>query len=43
VTVLGSAGGNDVVQGSLDPQRPVVVQGNYQISSDTKIRVSNAQ
>ncbi|HET6605941.1 MAG TPA: efflux RND transporter periplasmic adaptor subunit [Rhodopila sp.] len=43
VTVAGSSGGNDVVQGALDPKRPVVVQGNYQISPETKVRVSNAQ
>ncbi len=43
VTVVGSAGSDDVVHGSLDPQRPVVVEGNYQITSDTTVRVSSAQ
>jgi membrane fusion protein, multidrug efflux system len=43
VTVVGSEGGNDVVQGSLDPAHPVIVQGNYQISGETKIRLSKAQ
>lgn len=43
VTVVGLAGSDDVVHGSLDPQRPVVVEGNYQITSDTTVRVSSAQ
>jgi RND family efflux transporter MFP subunit len=43
ITVAGREGGNDVVQGSLDPARSVIVQGNYQISGETKIRVSKAQ
>jgi RND family efflux transporter MFP subunit len=43
VTVVGSAGTDDVVHGSLDPQLPVVVEGNYQITGDTVIRMSSAQ
>ena len=42
VTVLGAAGADDVVQGSVDPQRPVVVQGNYQLSDNTPVRASEA-
>jgi hypothetical protein len=34
---------DDVVQGALDPQLPVVVEGNYQITGDTVLRVSSAQ
>jgi membrane fusion protein (multidrug efflux system) len=43
ITVVGSAGMDDVVQGALDPQLPVVVEGNYQITGDTVLRVSSAQ
>ena len=43
VKVAGSAGADDVVQGTLDPQRPIVVQGNYQLSDNTPIRMSSAQ
>jgi membrane fusion protein (multidrug efflux system) len=41
VTVAGSAGSNDVVDGKLDPQRPLVVQGNYQLSDHATVRKSN--
>jgi RND family efflux transporter MFP subunit len=40
VTVLGSAGADDVVQGPLDPQRPVVVQGNYQLSDKAQVHAN---
>jgi membrane fusion protein, multidrug efflux system len=39
VTVAGPAGSNDVVQGPLDPQRPIVVQGNYQLADKSPVRV----
>jgi RND family efflux transporter MFP subunit len=39
VTVAGPAGGDDVVQGPLDPQRPIVVQGNYQLADKSPVRV----
>jgi membrane fusion protein, multidrug efflux system len=42
VTVAGTAGNDDVVDGKLDPQRPLVVQGNYQLSDHTAVRVSGA-
>jgi membrane fusion protein (multidrug efflux system) len=42
VTVAGAAGDKDVVQGPLDPQRPVVVQGNYQLSDKTPVRMNTA-
>ena len=42
VTIVGAAGGEDVVQGTLDPQHPIVVQGNYQLSDKTPVRVSDA-
>jgi RND family efflux transporter MFP subunit len=42
VTVLGSAGPNDVVRGTLDAQRPIVVQGNYQLSDKATVRPSGA-
>ena len=39
VTVAGPAGADDVVHGPLDPQRPLVVQGNYQLADKTQVRV----
>jgi RND family efflux transporter MFP subunit len=39
VTIAGPAGGDDVVHGALDPQRPVVVQGNYQLADKSPVRV----
>jgi RND family efflux transporter MFP subunit len=42
VTVAGTAGNDDVVDGKLDPQRPLVVQGNYQLSDHAAVRVSGA-
>jgi membrane fusion protein, multidrug efflux system len=42
VTVAGPAGGDDVVQGTLDPQRPIVVQGNYQLIDKTPVRVETS-
>jgi RND family efflux transporter MFP subunit len=43
VKVIGSAGADDVVQGPLDPKRPVVVQGNYQLSDKAKVRLGAGQ
>ena len=40
VKVAGTAGSNDVVQGTLDPKRPIVVQGNYQLSDNAQVRTS---
>jgi len=42
VKVVGSAGADDVVQGTIDPQRPIVVQGNYQLSDKATLRLTNA-
>jgi RND family efflux transporter MFP subunit len=42
VTVVGAAGANDVVQGTLDPQRPIVVQGNYQLSDKATVRMGGS-
>jgi RND family efflux transporter MFP subunit len=42
VKVAGEAGADDVVQGPVDPQRPIVIEGNYQLSDHTPIRTSNA-
>jgi hypothetical protein len=39
--VIGTAGADDVVQGTLDPQRPIVVQGNYQLSDKAAVRLSD--
>jgi RND family efflux transporter MFP subunit len=41
VKVAGTAGTDDVVQGALDPQRPIVVQGNYQLSDNALVRMSS--
>jgi membrane fusion protein (multidrug efflux system) len=42
VTVVGAAGEDDVVQGTLDPQRPIVMQGNYQLSDKMMVRIDAA-
>jgi membrane fusion protein (multidrug efflux system) len=42
VKVAGSAGPDDVLQGALDPKRPIVVEGNYQLSDKTPVRMSDA-
>lgn len=38
VKVVGSAGNDDVVKGALDPKRPVIVEGNYQLTDKAAIR-----
>jgi membrane fusion protein (multidrug efflux system) len=43
VKVAGSAGADDVVQGTLDPQRPIVVQGNYQLTNNAPVRTSSTR
>jgi membrane fusion protein (multidrug efflux system) len=43
VQVVGSAAAGDVVQGPLDPQRGIVVEGNYQLSDKATIRLSRNQ
>jgi RND family efflux transporter MFP subunit len=42
VKVAGLAGADDVLQGELDPKRPIVVEGNYQLSDKTPVRMSDA-
>ena len=42
VKLVGTAGNDDIVQGSLDPQRPIVVQGNYQLSNNMAVRMNGA-
>ena len=42
VTLTGSAGANDVVQGAFDPLRPIVVQGNYQLTDNAPLRTEDA-
>jgi membrane fusion protein (multidrug efflux system) len=39
VSVAGSVGNDDVIDGKLDPQRSLVVQGNYQLSDRAAVRV----
>ena len=43
IRVAGTTGTADVVEGMLDARRPVVVQGNYQLSDNGPVRMSNAQ
>jgi membrane fusion protein (multidrug efflux system) len=43
VKVAGTAGADDVVQGALDPQRLVVVQGNYQLSDNAPVRMTGTR
>jgi RND family efflux transporter MFP subunit len=42
VKVAGPAGADDVVQGPIDPERPIVVQGDYQLSDQTPVRTDAA-
>jgi RND family efflux transporter MFP subunit len=42
VTVVGSEGRTMVVSGPIDPQKPVVTQGNYQLSNGMAVRESQA-
>ncbi len=42
VKVIGRTGAADVVQGTLDPRHPIVVQGNYQLSDQATVRLSAA-
>jgi RND family efflux transporter MFP subunit len=43
VKIVGTTGTDDVVQGTLDPQQPIVIQGNYQLSNNALVRTSSAQ
>ncbi len=43
VKVVGSTGADDVVEGALDPKRPVIVEGNYQLTDKAAIRQGAAQ
>jgi membrane fusion protein (multidrug efflux system) len=38
VSVVKTVGETDIVEGLLDPQHPLVVQGNYQLSNGTTVR-----
>jgi RND family efflux transporter MFP subunit len=38
VTVLGSQGDTDVIEGPLDPASPLVLAGNYQLEAGMKVR-----
>jgi len=42
VRVVGVVGGTTVVAGSLDPQRPLVVSGNYQLKGGEAVREKQA-
>jgi hypothetical protein len=42
VTVAGPVGADDVVQGPIDPSRPLVVQGNYQLADKTTVRIETS-
>jgi membrane fusion protein, multidrug efflux system len=43
VRIAGTAGADDIVQGTLDPHRAIVVQGNYQLTDNAPVRASSAQ
>jgi RND family efflux transporter MFP subunit len=42
VRVVGEAGGQTVVAGPIDPHRPLVVSGNYQLAPGMAVRVAPA-
>jgi membrane fusion protein, multidrug efflux system len=41
VTILGSQGNRDVIDGSLDPASPLVLDGNYQLEAGMKVRFAD--
>jgi membrane fusion protein, multidrug efflux system len=41
VTVLGSQGDRDVIDGALDPASPLVLAGNYQLQAGMKVRFAD--
>jgi membrane fusion protein, multidrug efflux system len=41
VTILGSQGDKDVIDGSLDPASPLVLAGNYQLEAGMKVRFAD--
>lgn len=43
VALAGAQGDNDAVHGKLDPTRPVVVQGNYQLDDGMAVRAEAGQ
>ncbi|MBV9195173.1 MAG: efflux RND transporter periplasmic adaptor subunit [Solirubrobacterales bacterium] len=43
VRVVGARGDNDAVEGNVDANRPIVVQGNYQLSDGMDVRTSARQ
>lgn len=41
VTIVGSTAEQSVVTGAIDPRRPIVVKGNYQLSDGMAVRVAD--
>ncbi len=43
VTIIGSTGDQTAVTGAIDPAKPIVLQGNYQIEDGMKVRLGDTQ
>jgi len=43
VTIVGSADGQIAVTGAIDPAKPIVLQGNYQLEDGMEVRLDETQ
>ncbi len=43
VTIVGSTGDQSAVTGAIDPAKPIVLQGNYQLQDGMEVRLDEAQ
>ncbi len=43
VTIVGSADGQSAVTGAIDPAKPIVLQGNYQLEDGMEVRLGETQ
>jgi hypothetical protein len=43
VTIVGSTGDQTAVTGAIDPAKPIVLQGNYQLEDGMEVRLSETE
>jgi hypothetical protein len=43
VTIVGSTGDQSAVTGAIDPAKPIVLQGNYQLEDGMEVRLGETQ
>jgi membrane fusion protein (multidrug efflux system) len=43
VTIAGSTGDQTAVTGAIDPAKPIVLQGNYQLEDGMEVRLSETE